>query len=307
MRISVIIPVYNAADYLDRCLDSLMGEDAEVIVVDDGSTDSTSEILQEYSRRHGPIKIISQNHKGVSAARNAGLAACHGDWIVFVDADDYIENGALYRLPSVLEANLADIVIMRSFCDGEERYPWMRIFAEGRGYGAKDLITLAYMRGSVCGCAFSKRFLQENALLFPEHISHSEDLLFMSMALSEGACVSFSDIVFYQICSGNGSASRKIDNLFYSRYSQALISAGQLITDDAVRIETSLRIVLGMTNIAIKEGLSPRQAISRYSLDRILPLRGKPLSCKSSMRLRLLNFSYTLFYYSKLIAEKCKG
>ena len=92
--ISVIIPVYNGERYLGRCLDSVLGSacrDFEVIVVDDGSTDGSRQLALAYTKRDERVKVIFQaENQGVSAARNRGIEASSGEWIVFVDADDQI-------------------------------------------------------------------------------------------------------------------------------------------------------------------------------------------------------------------------
>lgn len=91
--VTVIIPVYNVEKYLARCLDSVIGQtvrDIEIICVNDGSTDGSAEILADYAKRDSRIKIITQENGGLSAARNSGLDVFKGDWVTFVDSDDWI-------------------------------------------------------------------------------------------------------------------------------------------------------------------------------------------------------------------------
>lgn len=93
-KLSVIIPVYNKEIFLDKCLNSLLKQtftDFEIICVNDGSTDSSLKILQEYADRDSRIKIISQKNKGRSGARNTGIKNAGGEWITFIDPDDYID------------------------------------------------------------------------------------------------------------------------------------------------------------------------------------------------------------------------
>lgn len=91
MKFSVIIPVYNGGATLHRALNSVAGlADTEVLVIDDGSTDETPAILQDYSRKFEHIRIFSQENRGVSAARNLGLDNAQGDCILFLDADDFL-------------------------------------------------------------------------------------------------------------------------------------------------------------------------------------------------------------------------
>ena len=96
-RLSIIIPAYNCADYLDQCLDSITGpggagpdDDVEVVVVDDGSTDATDRIVRARALTDPRIRHLRQDNRGVSAARNAGIGAARGRCLMFVDADDLV-------------------------------------------------------------------------------------------------------------------------------------------------------------------------------------------------------------------------
>jgi glycosyltransferase involved in cell wall biosynthesis len=113
-KISVIIPVYNVRQYLDQCLNSLAEQtykNLEIILVDDGSTDGSSEICDSYSEKDERFKVIHQNNAGVSSARNAGLNAVSGEWIMFMDADDWIENDTCEAALNCAVRNDADTVL----------------------------------------------------------------------------------------------------------------------------------------------------------------------------------------------------
>lgn len=121
--ISIIVPVYNVEKYLRECLDSISQLKAvrwEAILVDDGSTDTSGQICDEYAKQDSRFRVIHQKNAGVSAARNAGLDAAKGEWIWFVDSDDSINPDFEISNPEVL--NDADYVLfdMRKFRDGEE-------------------------------------------------------------------------------------------------------------------------------------------------------------------------------------------
>ncbi len=112
MKISVIIPVYNTSAYLPRCLKSVQGQtyrDLEIILVDDGSTDGSSELCDEYARSDARIKVVHRENGGAAAAKNTGLDAATGDCIGFVDSDDWIEADMYEYLLSLLAKHDADI------------------------------------------------------------------------------------------------------------------------------------------------------------------------------------------------------
>ncbi|MBR5089186.1 MAG: glycosyltransferase [Ruminiclostridium sp.] len=145
--ISVIVPVYNVEPYLAQCLDSLLAQtfsDIEIIVVDDGSTDGCPQICDEYSRRDERITVFHTDNHGLSAARNLGIDNSHGEWLMFVDSDDWVEPQFCelpYRAAVENEADLVIFDVSRIF--GEKRIPpspipvsgivtWQEAFEHGR-------------------------------------------------------------------------------------------------------------------------------------------------------------------------------
>jgi len=116
-KVSVIIPVYNAQDYLKQCMDSIIGQtirDIEIICIDDQSTDNSLEILQQYAIRDSRIKVIKQEKSGAGAARNKGLKFASGEYLSFLDADDFFEPNMLEKAYSAGVQNMSDIVVFRS-------------------------------------------------------------------------------------------------------------------------------------------------------------------------------------------------
>lgn len=116
--ISVIVPVYNVADYLEQCLDSILNQtykEFEVILVDDGSTDTSYSICDEYVKRDSRFHLFRQENKGLSAARNAGLELCRGGYVTFVDSDDFVSPEYLQRMIENLKQADADIAICEHY------------------------------------------------------------------------------------------------------------------------------------------------------------------------------------------------
>lgn len=125
VEISVIVPVYNVSEYLAQCMDSIINqtfEDIEIICVNDGSTDDSLEILEGYSQKDKRIRIISQENRGLGAARNVGMRAAEGSYLFFIDSDDFIKPNALELLHENAVSNKSDVVFYRAYkyIDGEE-------------------------------------------------------------------------------------------------------------------------------------------------------------------------------------------
>ena len=113
-KISVIVPVYNGEEYLSQCLDSLIGQKKpiyEIVIIDDGSTDGSGEIADRYARENSSVKVIHQENRGISAARNRGLQEATGDYIGFCDADDLVSKEYFAVLSDLLTQFGADIAV----------------------------------------------------------------------------------------------------------------------------------------------------------------------------------------------------
>ncbi|MDR0967922.1 MAG: glycosyltransferase [Rickettsiales bacterium] len=180
--ISVIIPVYKSEPYLVRCLDSVVGQtyrDLEIICVDDGSPDKSIDILKKYAKKDKRIKIIRQKNMGLSDARNNGFAAATGDWVHYLDSDDWIDNDYYEKmLSSATKAN-ADVAV--SGFDNENSY--------NHSINYSKLMTLKTLRERVRGTRviannyvwryLSRRdFLTQNKLFFPTGLRAMEDAFF---------------------------------------------------------------------------------------------------------------------------------
>lgn len=121
-KVSVIIPIYNAEKYLGQCLDSIINQtlkEIEIICVDDGSTDSSLEILKEYEQNDKRVKVIKQKNQFAGVARNNGLKVATGEWVTFIDSDDFCELTALENLYKIAEENELDFIKCSSKCFNE--------------------------------------------------------------------------------------------------------------------------------------------------------------------------------------------
>lgn len=136
MLFSILVPVYNAEAYLPECLDSIAGQDFddfELILVDDGSTDGSAAICDEYAACHGNTVVIHKENVGSVSARRCGMAVAKGDYCLFCDSDDLYENGALRRLADVVQQNNVDLVIYNAnvYDDGKKTIFFEHVLPDG--------------------------------------------------------------------------------------------------------------------------------------------------------------------------------
>ena len=123
--ISIIIPVYNVEKYIDKCLDTVTNQtykNLEIIVIDDGSTDNSGKICDEWAKKDNRIKVIHQNNTGLSAARNRGIECCEGAYIAFVDSDDFVDIHMYEKLHDAIKREKADIAVCHeiAFADSDD-------------------------------------------------------------------------------------------------------------------------------------------------------------------------------------------
>ena len=116
--VSVIIPVYNAEQYLCECLESVVNQtlrEIEIICVDDGSTDDSLPVIRKLQKKDSRISVLLQEHKGAGAARNLGLAHAKGQYLAFLDADDYFDPQLLEKGSGIMVRESTDIVVFRAY------------------------------------------------------------------------------------------------------------------------------------------------------------------------------------------------
>ena len=111
--ISVVVPIYNVSQYLSQCIDSILTQsyqDLEIILVNDGSTDECPLLCDEYKGKDSRVRVVHKKNRGLSDARNAGLRIAKGEWIYFVDSDDWLDGNAIQKLYQFAVENKCDVV-----------------------------------------------------------------------------------------------------------------------------------------------------------------------------------------------------
>ena len=220
-KISIIVPVYNCVPYLSKCVDSILQQtfqNIELLLVDDGSTDSSGAICDEYAAKDSRVRVIHQANAGVSAARNAGLDAATGTYVGFVDADDWIDPTMFGILLQQAEITGADIVM----CDavtvwdgGRQDADTIDLLPESRLLRKADISPdiLRLIAGSACRCLYRSTVLQRDQIRFPVGIRLSEDRLFNLQAMGTAKEIAYlkKGLYFRYMRSGSATMSYQPD------------------------------------------------------------------------------------------------
>lgn len=193
MRFSIIIPVYNVEPYLRECLDSVLRQtysDWEAICVNDGSTDSSARILQEYTSRDNRIKVITQPNGGLSAARNTGLDNATGDYLLFLDSDDWLEPNALEVINNALPTTHCTLPTIDMLCFGgwmgnKMECPTSETFDSGWDYYNRHALE-HHEFPFVCVVlrCYRRQLLADNRLTFRKGILHEDNLFTPQVCLA---------------------------------------------------------------------------------------------------------------------------
>ena len=226
--ISIIIPVYNSAAYLPACLDSVLAQThpaTEIILVEDGSGDNSPQICEHYARKDSRIHIISGSHGGPGAARNRGIAAATGEYIVFVDSDDVCEPKLLETLLANIPAEYNSMAICGILLTDETGTPAGQYVENYRLLSAHDYVSdilSAWKTSPLCGAVYSKLYrrelLQDHNVLFEEDTTYAEDFCFNLKYLQYvGKIVILPDLLYRYRFGRKGSLTEK--NLLESEFS----------------------------------------------------------------------------------------
>lgn len=213
MKISVIIPVFNVEEYLQKCVDSILGQmyrDIEVLLVDDGSTDSSSSLCDTYAENDSRVRVFHKQNEGVSRARNYGLEKARGEWIWFVDSDDYAEADTLQRFLDVLGSHPYIDVYKFGFVIEKEHQN--TIISSAKSEKIESTSRMVLELETNCYTGFVWNMIFHRSLLgdkkFSEEVSYCEDHLF-SYSLIASAKMMYIDkeVLYHYIVRNSDSLS----------------------------------------------------------------------------------------------------
>lgn len=218
-KISVIIPVYNVEDYIKTCLDSILAQtlkDIEIICINDGSTDNSLNILQEYSSTDSRIKIITKENGGQATARNFGIKEAQGEYVAFVDSDDFIEPDMFEKLYNKAKYNNLDIAMCKiaTYDNQTEEIKdnvWYYMLGVFRDF-EKDIFNHKDTKEFTCNIAvtpynkiYKNSLLKDNDILFPEGLIFEDEKFFYDTYLRAKRVSIVDEFLYYYRINRKGS------------------------------------------------------------------------------------------------------
>lgn len=231
MKLSVIIPVYNTNKYLEKCLESIVNQtlkDIEIICIDDGSTDNSLEILNNFAKKDKRIKVLTQKNQGQSVARNAGIKAAKGEYIGFIDSDDWADETMFEKLYNNAKTYNSDIAMCsitmfdEKTGDYNTKDPYMTLDLfdksfENRAFNYKDTLKFLFR---ICVVPWNKiyksEFLIGNNILFPEGLFFEDNVFCIEVLLNaENISIIKEPLIYYrrfsQTSTTTGEDIKKLD------------------------------------------------------------------------------------------------
>ncbi len=227
MRLSVIVPVYNTENYLLRCLDSICVQDfkdMEIICIDDGSQDRSGEILEQYKERDSRIKVIHQDNMGVNAARKAGIRISTGEYVTFVDSDDWIEEETFSYVFSILDRTSVDLISSAYWMEFDGKVLYKDVFEEGVYSGEywnkirkNAFFDFELQRTGIyaplCSKVIRRELMDKVLEAVPDSITMYEDKAYLVHLLLDANSIYISHRPFYHYVKNQNSAmNSKHDN-----------------------------------------------------------------------------------------------
>lgn len=212
MKISLIIPVYNVEQYIGRCLQSCLcqphvaADDYELVIVNDGTKDNSMHVVEKMTRDYPNVTIINQHNQGLSMARNAGLKAAQGEYVWFIDSDDWIEDNCLHGIIERLEQTKVDVLQLQYKNVYNDDIPCDEHYSTIKGIGnsKKWMVENTYFT-AVQFMIYRREFLLQNNLLFYPGIYHEDSEFKPKAVYLADTCASY-DKVAYNYFKGNDNS-----------------------------------------------------------------------------------------------------
>ena len=318
IKLSFIVPVYNVEQYLRKCVDSLLEQDLssseyEIILVDDGSTDGCPAICDEYAAKHENIRVIHQKNGGLSAARNAGIKIAKGEYVCFVDSDDYWEENMLGSLIVQVERENLD-VLRFDYQNVNERY---EVFEPNKIPRYIDLKTdvvdgETYLNERMSYACYAVMFIIKRELLknclFKEGI-YFEDTEWLPRMLIRAKRVNATRTMVYYYLTREGSITQKFDYEHIRKKNDSLMQVNlslqhllPMVKDDRwINGSIADNVNNILNNVALYDYAYVSNWVVKIRDNNMIPLHGYKIRRKTKWRHQLINLSPKLYCWLRHI------
>lgn len=320
--ISIIIPVYNTAQYLDQCLESVLRQsytDWECIVVDDGSKDNSAEICDEWGKKDNRFVIIHQKNQGVSAARNHGLEKSKGEYICFIDSDDWVEPTYLSDLLDGLESVYISLVSsgnVHHLPGGKIKYYQVNqkmIFSMDPSHVDLFIEVIGLFYGPTSKL-YLRSIINEYNIRFPDDFSLGEDLIFNFSYLehvNKIICLPFANYHYIKVSSSSLTTIKR-DDLFYNQYTLWKIQKSFLVRKKMWNDQSQqffYRKLWGIVQVgafSVNNSISMIKSILSIDEIDILKRYKSSYSCSEWMKFLVIHRLYIVIYFCSRIIRRRK-
>lgn len=314
-KITIIVPVYKVEKYLAKCVDSLIDqtyENIEILLVDDGSPDKCPEICDEYAQKDLRIKVIHKENGGLSDARNEGILHAQGEYILFVDSDDYIDMNSCEKFVQIIKDNEPDIVVGNAYrVDGERIYPMKHTLNTNGKIISGDEYLKEELRAQTMHMAawlnlYKKSFLEKNDLKFKKNLLH-EDEEFTPRTFLKAKSVVGTNIFFYNYLIRENSITTSKNKL---KNAEHLMQTCKELEKQFQYIQ-DIELKRLLNNHLVNKFLSTFQLAKLYKkehqnlVDKDF-LKGKACTNKNKIRVALFLLNKKVYYYINYISKGVK-
>lgn len=268
MILSFIIPVYNTAEYLDKCISSIVNQELdsnsfEIIIVNDGSTDNSKQIIDSWQAKAKQIEVITTSNNGLGTARNIAIKASKGKYIFFVDSDDYLFNQSLTGLMDYAKKSSTDIIGFNWAlvdADGKFKLQHSNKISYDDAMSGAEYMSKHNLKAGVCFYLYKGDFLRNTPLFMPEGVYH-EDEYFLPKAFLFAEKIVFINQTVYAYYQRKDSISNRSD----SNFSEKRVADKLYILDKLIALRSSSKL-----NPLQKQGL--KRKIVFFAMDIVVNL-----------------------------------
>lgn len=268
-QISVIVPVYNVEQYLSRCIDSILAQtftNLELLLIDDGSKDKSGDICDEYAKKDDRIRVFHTKNGGVSMARNLGVDNARGEWINFIDSDDWVEPDLYSSIIHIIEENNIDLVCWNYFIDKDKQSRPVAYIDKNLSIKSNDEI-IHLLRKAIYGSynkyihmpnydmissvnkIYKTELLRTAGIRFNQTLVRAEDALFNIMYLKKVSHIAITNKCFYHYVMRDSSVMHSQDkSLFFKLYQSLNAIKNNIDLKDPISIQCFFGRIVGYVN-----------------------------------------------------------